>query len=185
MNSRSCGEGVTVDSNLETWRHSSMRYLSDGYSKNCRPKGCLFSRLGPVDDHLARLGRRIRDLRTQRGWSQEQFADVCGVHRTYMGHLERGEKSVSFSSIVRVATALDVSLPELFTGIEAEDNKAALRDGPSKRTPNTPKTVELRRQKALRDLASVERALSALREFFGVRHPEPQRRPGRSRSKPE
>ena len=85
-----------------------MRYLSDDYPDICRPKDRRFPTLGEVDELLQRLGRRIRDLRTQRGWSQEQFADVCGVHRTYMGHLERGEKNLSFSSIVRVANALDV-----------------------------------------------------------------------------
>jgi transcriptional regulator with XRE-family HTH domain len=62
---------------------------------------------------LKSLGERIRDLRKARGWSQERFADVCGVHRTYMGHLERGEKNVSFNTLVRLADALGITLPEL------------------------------------------------------------------------
>lgn len=62
---------------------------------------------------LKQLGERIRDLRKARGWSQERFADVCGVHRTYMGHLERGEKNVSFNTLVRLADALGITLSEL------------------------------------------------------------------------
>jgi transcriptional regulator with XRE-family HTH domain len=70
------------------------------------------------ESRLHWLGRRIRELRAARGWSQEDFAEVCGVHRTYVGHLERGEKNVSFGTLVRVAEALGVKLSELFKGIE-------------------------------------------------------------------
>jgi transcriptional regulator with XRE-family HTH domain len=70
-----------------------------------------------VDHLLKRLGQRIRELRNQKGWSQEEFADVCGVHRTYMGHLERGEKNLSFRSMMRVAGAVDVPLSALFSGL--------------------------------------------------------------------
>ena len=65
-------------------------------------------------DILQRLGQRIKDLRTQRGWSQEAFADVCRVHRTYMGHLERGEKNVSIKSLVRVSDALEIASQSFF-----------------------------------------------------------------------
>lgn len=74
-----------------------------------------------MDDLLRRLGRRIRDLRTAHTWSQEEFADVCRVHRTYMGHLERGEKNVSITSIVRVSAAFGITLSELFTGVDGGD----------------------------------------------------------------
>jgi transcriptional regulator with XRE-family HTH domain len=62
---------------------------------------------------LKQLGERIRDLRKARGWSQERFADISSVHRTYMGHLERGEKNVSFNTLVKLADALGITLPEL------------------------------------------------------------------------
>ena len=75
-----------------------------------------------MDDALRRLGIRIRELRTRRGWSQEAFADIAGVHRTYMGHLERGEKNLSFLSILRVANALGVTLSELLAGLEKGDS---------------------------------------------------------------
>ncbi len=60
------------------------------------------------------LGRRIRELRTKRGWTQEQFAEFCGLHRTYMGHVERGEKNVSLSTVLRVANGLGIRISALF-----------------------------------------------------------------------
>lgn len=73
---------------------------------------------GPVSPLLKALGKRIRELRTERGYSQESFADACGVHRTFMGTIERGESNLSFQNIVKVATKLDVSLSELFFDLE-------------------------------------------------------------------
>jgi transcriptional regulator with XRE-family HTH domain len=100
------------------------RYLSDGYRQHCRPKERPFSTLAGVDGPLKQLGQRIRDLRKERGWSQERFADVCGVHRTYMGHLERGEKNVSFNTLVRLSEALGISLPELLSDQGKRASKA-------------------------------------------------------------
>ena len=67
---------------------------------------------------LKALGQRIRELRTEKGYSQEAFADHCGVHRTFMGTIERGESNLSFQNIAKVATALDVTLSVLFMGLE-------------------------------------------------------------------
>ena len=117
-----------------------------------------------MDDLLKRLGQRFRELRVQRGWSQEQFADVCGVHRTYMGHLERGEKNLSFSSIVRVANALDVSLAELFGGLEEGTSLPAPTSRGGRRKPGA--RAELVRPLALRELATLERAVLALRSIL-------------------
>jgi transcriptional regulator with XRE-family HTH domain len=69
---------------------------------------------------LRALGQRIRELRTERGYSQEGFADKCGVHRTFMGTVERGESNLSFQNIARVATTLDVPLSTLFLGLEGK-----------------------------------------------------------------
>lgn len=60
------------------------------------------------------FGLRIRELRQQRGWSQEEFADECGVHRTYIGGVERGERNVSLDNIARIAIALDMEISALF-----------------------------------------------------------------------
>jgi len=69
---------------------------------------------------LRALGQRIRELRTERGYSQESFADECGVHRTFMGTVERGESNLSFQNIARVATTLGVPLSNLFLGLESK-----------------------------------------------------------------
>jgi transcriptional regulator with XRE-family HTH domain len=67
---------------------------------------------------LKTLGRRIRELRTEQGYSQEAFADKCGVHRTFMGTIERGESNLSFQNILKVARTLGVTLSNLFLDLE-------------------------------------------------------------------
>jgi transcriptional regulator with XRE-family HTH domain len=55
------------------------------------------------------VGRNLRAYRTARGLSQEAFAEVVGVHRTYMGGLERGERNLTLKSVERIASRLDLS----------------------------------------------------------------------------
>ena len=55
----------------------------------------------------------VRDQRKQRGLSQEAFAFECGLHRTYIGSVERGERNVSLDNIVRMAVALRIEPSEL------------------------------------------------------------------------
>ncbi|MCG8632337.1 MAG: helix-turn-helix domain-containing protein [Desulfobacterales bacterium] len=52
------------------------------------------------------FGAVIRRKRQAQNLSQEGFADICGVHRTYMGSIERGERNISLLNICRIATAL-------------------------------------------------------------------------------
>jgi transcriptional regulator with XRE-family HTH domain len=63
------------------------------------------------------FGERIRDFRKQAGMSQENLAEVCGLHRTYIGSIERGERNVSLLNIVALARALRVKPSELLEGI--------------------------------------------------------------------
>ena len=70
-----------------------------------------------MQDIQKRLGKRIRDLRAKRGWSQEEFADVMGLHRTYVGAVERGEKNLTIQSLHTIATTLNTSIAALFRGI--------------------------------------------------------------------
>ncbi|MDQ0190621.1 helix-turn-helix transcriptional regulator [Alicyclobacillus cycloheptanicus] len=63
--------------------------------------------------YLHLLGQRIRLAREQKGWSQESLSFACGLHRTYIGAVERGERNISFLNMKRIATALDLSLSEL------------------------------------------------------------------------
>lgn len=54
------------------------------------------------------VGRNLRAYRLAHGLSQEAFADVLGVHRTYMGGLERGERNITLKSLERIAARIDV-----------------------------------------------------------------------------
>lgn len=63
------------------------------------------------------FGHRVRKLRTEAGFSQEGFAHECGLHRTYMGKVERGEKNISIENIGKIATALNLKISELFGSI--------------------------------------------------------------------
>ncbi len=69
----------------------------------------------PVERLRARktLARNLRALRGERGWSQEALAAKAGLHRTYVGAVERGERNISLDNIERLARVLKVSLPEL------------------------------------------------------------------------
>jgi transcriptional regulator with XRE-family HTH domain len=66
---------------------------------------------------LRRFGRRVRDLRQSRGLSQEDFAEQCGLDRTYIGGVERGERNISLKNIGQIAAALDMSIARLFEDV--------------------------------------------------------------------
>jgi transcriptional regulator with XRE-family HTH domain len=62
---------------------------------------------------LVRFGIRLREIRLQKGVSQERLAELAGLHRTYVSSVERGQRNVSLINIERLAKALKVSLAEL------------------------------------------------------------------------
>jgi len=62
----------------------------------------------------SKFGAKVRNLRQAKGFSQESFADRCGLHRTYIGAIERGERNVSLENIQKIARALGVSIASLF-----------------------------------------------------------------------
>ena len=64
-----------------------------------------------------RLGARIRKLREKKGWSQEEFAEVSGLHRTYIGAVERGEKNLTLSTLLTLSKTLDTTIVRLFQGV--------------------------------------------------------------------
>ena len=59
------------------------------------------------------LAQNLRRLRGERGLSQEALADLAGLHRTYVGSIERSERNVSLDNIDRLAASLKVTVPQL------------------------------------------------------------------------
>src|SRR3712207_5860421 len=92
------------------------------HSRECRPLvGAILHSCPMEDKTLAKqFGAVVRRLRRERGISQEAFASLCGLHRTYMGSVERGEKTVTIMTASKIANALDVPLSQLFLQIEIE-----------------------------------------------------------------
>ncbi len=70
------------------------------------------SREFPVLDRR-QVGRRIRDARQDRGWTQAVLAEHARLSATYLSHLEHGRKQVSLEALVQIATAMDLSLNQL------------------------------------------------------------------------
>jgi len=68
-------------------------------------------------DIAARFGAQVRESRKAKGLSQEAFADLCGLDRTYVGGIERGERNVALRNIERIAKALGVSISALMAGL--------------------------------------------------------------------
>ena len=67
-----------------------------------------------VGERRRAFGERVRELRRVRGLSQEALAEHAGLHRTYVGSVERGERNVSLDNIHALADALEVAAPDLF-----------------------------------------------------------------------
>jgi len=61
-----------------------------------------------------KFGNRLRDLRKQAGLSQEELGFKAGIHRTYIGAVERGEQNISIENVHKLAKALKISTKELF-----------------------------------------------------------------------
>lgn len=67
-----------------------------------------------VQRHRRDFGERIRALRAERGLSQEALAERAGLHRTYVGSVERGERNIGLDNIYALANALAVEARDLF-----------------------------------------------------------------------
>jgi transcriptional regulator with XRE-family HTH domain len=64
-------------------------------------------------DILIKFGKKVRQERLKKGYSQEAFADKVGVHRTYIGMIERAEKNITLLNIKKLADGLGISVSEL------------------------------------------------------------------------
>ncbi len=66
---------------------------------------------------LEKFGRRVREERLKRNLSQEELAEKAGVHRTYIGMIERAEKNITLTNVEKIAIALGVEISDLFSGL--------------------------------------------------------------------
>lgn len=71
------------------------------------------SRGNPSPNARLRLAQRLRAERAVRGISQEQLADLAGLHRTYVGSVERAERNISIDNIEQLAGALELDISKL------------------------------------------------------------------------
>jgi transcriptional regulator with XRE-family HTH domain len=70
-----------------------------------------------MEDIQVRFGKAVRARRKRLKVSQEEFADMCGLDRTYIGGIERGERNLGLVNIERIARTFRISLSELFRGV--------------------------------------------------------------------
>lgn len=69
-------------------------------------------------DELKKLGEKIRYFRLQRQYSQEKLAELSGLHRTYIGSVERGERNISIRNLIAISKALNLPIQDLVKGID-------------------------------------------------------------------
>ena len=134
------------------------------------------------------LGKRVRELRAARKWSQEEFAHVSGLHRTYIGQIERGEKNISFENLSKISGVLGVTLSELLAGLDDvgvrdRKSKAGFGSDDQETADRTRQMFEV--QKMVRRLriqrAAMDRTVLALEDLAesGCRNSSVNRRKGR------
>ena len=83
--------------------------------QNCKLRYLYFDR--GCNMITAKIGNRIRELRTQTGLRQEKFAQKIGMDRTYFASVELGKRNISIVNIEKIANGLEISLSELFKDI--------------------------------------------------------------------
>ena len=66
------------------------------------------------EDILVKFGNKVKEERLKRGLSQEKFAKIVGVHRTYIGMIERAEKNITLINIKKISDAFGITLSDLF-----------------------------------------------------------------------
>lgn len=75
--------------------------------------GCTFL-MEKKHPNLIKIGKKIREIRKSRGFSQEDFAAAAQLGRSYAGRVERGEQNISMQSLIQIALTLKVEVGELF-----------------------------------------------------------------------
>jgi len=125
-----------------------------------------------VKDLLKTLGRRVHDLRLAKKWSQEEFAHISGLHRTYIGQVERGEKNLSLANLQKISSALGIGSSELLAGLE-EGNEPRSGSHLDSTTSSARRALEIER--LLKRLRTQGEAMQRTMQLFEglIRNPEP------------
>ncbi|WP_284640770.1 helix-turn-helix domain-containing protein [Paenibacillus silviterrae] len=103
------------------------------------------------------VGARIRDLRKEKGLSQEQLGEKAGFHFSYIGGIERAEKNISLLNLSKITEALDVQIHELFNYSKNIDIPV------SEKEEDIQEVVQLLLR---RDIKDVKKAKTILKEVF-------------------
>lgn len=75
----------------------------------------MLSMIGGTNmDIIKVFGTNLRKYRTERGLSQEKFAELCGLHRTYISDVERFQRSIALDNVQKIADALGIKTYQLF-----------------------------------------------------------------------
>jgi len=75
------------------------------------------------DPMLRQLGKYLRSVREERGWSQEDLAYECGLHRTYIGAVERAEYNLTLISLRKITDALGITLADAIASISQRKSR--------------------------------------------------------------
>ena len=75
------------------------------------------------DPFIRDFGKRVRELRLERGLTQEQLADLAGMHFTAIGHIERASRSSTLETVLKLARALEVQPSELIPAINLKPKR--------------------------------------------------------------
>jgi len=84
--------------------------------------------MSEVHHLISRLGGRLKAVREQKGYSQEGLAGVSGLHRNYIGMVERGERNITLKNYARLCEALGLALSDLFKDEDVPPQPEALTD---------------------------------------------------------
>lgn len=94
------------------WLYSKINKNLTHWLWNCKKNGDFFT--GMKKTVLVNFGKRVRELRLERGWTQEYLAEKTGFHPTYIGRVERGERNLSLVNVEKFANTFAISLKSLF-----------------------------------------------------------------------
>lgn len=124
-----------------------------------------------MDNIRLLTGERIRILRKERGWSQEELGERADLHHTYVGAVERGEKNASIDTLDKIAEALGVEMIDLFTLAHKQESVDRLRS-------HVIEEVKESSPEMLRLIATLIQAMRSEKAPIHTRNRKPRKRKG-------